>query len=152
MPNTINALAKLFERDLNRLSKEITHYHNIAIWDVHPGIINSGGNLCLHICGNLRFFIGAVLGGSGYQRDRDFEFNGKGLTTLELLKLIDLTKEEILTTFQKLDHETLSKPFPIEVLGYRMTCEYFLLHLYGHFNYHLGQINYHRRSISNAQD
>jgi hypothetical protein len=28
-----------------------------------------------------------------------------------------------------------------------MTVGYFLIHLYGHFNYHLGQINYHRRLL-----
>jgi hypothetical protein len=28
-----------------------------------------------------------------------------------------------------------------------MTLGYFLIHLYGHFNYHLGQINYHRRLL-----
>jgi len=31
-----------------------------------------------------------------------------------------------------------------------MTTEYFLLHLLGHLNYHLGQISYHRRLLDNC--
>ena len=37
--------------------------------------------------------------------------------------------------------------YPIEVLGHPMTTGFFLFHLQGHLNYHLGQINYHRRLL-----
>jgi hypothetical protein len=37
---------------------------------------------------------------------------------------------------------------PKETLGYPMTTSYFLMHLYGHLNWHLGQINYHRRLLT----
>lgn len=36
-----------------------------------PGITNSVGNLGQHLCGNLQHFIGAVLGSTGYVRNRE---------------------------------------------------------------------------------
>ena len=47
------------------------------MWEVSGEIKNSAGNLCLHICGNLQHFVGAVLGNSGYVRKRDEEFSRK---------------------------------------------------------------------------
>jgi len=44
--------------------------------------------------------------------------------------------------------EDLTKPYPEEVLGYSMSVQYFLIHLNGHLNYHLGQIDYHRRILT----
>src|SRR2546430_779840 len=39
---------------------------------LEPG--NSVGHLILHLTGNLSHFVGAQLGGTGYQRDREREF------------------------------------------------------------------------------
>ncbi len=44
--------------------------------------------------------------------------------------------------------EDFAKTYPIEVFGHPMTTEFFLIHLTTHLNYHLGQINYHRRLLS----
>lgn len=66
---TLNAL---FIRDLNRLKKEIELYKDEAnLWVVDGNIINSAGNLCLHLIGNLNTYIGAELGKSGYVRYRE---------------------------------------------------------------------------------
>ena len=43
--------------------------------------------------------------------------------------------------------EDMTKVFPIEFLGKKVLTIEMLTQLYGHFNYHLGQINYHRRLI-----
>jgi hypothetical protein len=42
----------------------------------------------------------------------------------------------------------LEKEFPLEKHGQVITTGYMLLHLLTHLNYHLGQINYHRRLIA----
>src|SRR6185295_8531642 len=36
---------------------------------------NSVGHLLLHVTGNLNYYIGAEIAGTGYVRDRDREFN-----------------------------------------------------------------------------
>src|SRR5438067_3683862 len=65
----------ILARDLRALRREIEAYPNERdLWQVQPGITNSAGNLALHLAGNLQYFVGAVLGGTGYVRDRDAEF------------------------------------------------------------------------------
>jgi len=82
----------LFQRDLEKLKTEITSYKDEKkMWEVTGDISNSAGNLCLHICGNLQHFIGAVLGNSGYARDRDSEFSRKNVPVEEMQKDIDET-------------------------------------------------------------
>ncbi|MDM7922287.1 MAG: DinB family protein [Pyrinomonadaceae bacterium] len=142
-------LAELYERDLGTLKAEIEKYENEAdLWRVAGDIANSGGNLCLHIAGNLQHFFGAVLGGTGYVRDRDAEFARKEVPREELLREVDAALASVLATLEKLTDADLTKNYPIEVFGRPMTTEYFIVHLATHLTYHLGQINYHRRLIS----
>jgi uncharacterized damage-inducible protein DinB len=147
----IDVLAKLYERDLNKLKTEIEQYANEAdLWKTAGNIPNSGGNLCLHLCGNLRHFIGSVLGGSGYVRDRDLEFSDKGISRNELVMRINATLEEVKVALANLSPDDLEKEYPLDVFGEPMTTEYFITHLATHFNYHLGQIDYHRRLIGST--
>jgi hypothetical protein len=44
---------------------------------VDKEIGNFRGNLCLHLIGNLKTFIGIELANRYYQRDREFELSGK---------------------------------------------------------------------------
>lgn len=142
-------LVELYERDLNRLKTEIEQFENEAdLWKTSGGITNSAGNLCQHLTGNLQHFFGGVLGNSGYVRDRDAEFASKGTTRTDLLADIDTALESVKNTLAKLTDADLSKNYPIEVYGHPMTTAYFLTHLATHFNYHLGQINYHRRLLT----
>jgi uncharacterized damage-inducible protein DinB len=62
-----------------------------------------------------------------------------------LLSEIDLTKSSVATTLQNLSSEDIQAEFPIQVIGRTMSTKFFLMHLSGHLNYHLGQINYYRR-------
>ncbi len=141
-------LRQLFEREFDRLEHELKSYNDPAdIWKKAKGINNSAGNLSLHLAGNLRHFIGAILGDTGYKRDREFEFNGT-VSVEELLERNRLAKNEVLTTLQHIDQKSLDAMYPLDVLGKEMSTAFFLTHLYGHFNYHLGQINYHRRLLS----
>lgn len=144
----IDSLKILFDRDLDRLKNELSCYKNESnLWEVKKNITNSAGNLSLHIIGNLNHFIGAVLGGNGYLRDRDNEFSQKDVPLSRLLTDIDEVKTTIYNTLQGLSEEELLDNFPINVFGYEMTNLFFLIHLHSHLTYHLGQINYHRRLI-----
>jgi uncharacterized damage-inducible protein DinB len=136
----------LFDRDITRLEAEIKQYpDDTSLWQVSGTIANSAGNLCLHLCGNLQYYIGSVLGKTGYVRNRDFEFAARGLTKHQLLAEIETTRQVVQHTLKNLTNETLFETYPKEVLGYPMTTYFFINHLFGHFGYHLGQINYHRR-------
>ena len=143
-----NTLIQLFDRDLEKLKIEITSYKDEKkMWEVTGEISNSAGNLCLHICGNLQHFIGSVLGISGYKRDRDSEFSRKNIPVDEIIRKIDHTIFTVKKTLNELDVNKLDEIYPINVFGKEMTTGFFLAHLTTHLNYHLGQINYHRRLL-----
>ncbi len=144
------SLTELFERDLNKLKEEINLYSDESkMWILKGEIKNSAGNLALHLLGNLNHFIGAVLGNNGYVRKRNAEFSDKNVPRTEIISNIDKTIGVIKSTLSKISDEDLKKDYPLKVLKDKVTMktEFFLIHLMGHLNYHLGQINYHRRLI-----
>jgi len=146
--NMQEILSRLFLRDLEKLITHITSYKDPSkMWHITGEIKNSAGNLCLYICGNLQHFIGATLGNSGYKRNRDAEFSRKNVSVGELIKEIDKTLEIVTETLKNFEEEKLSEIYPINVFGNEMTTGFFLVHLTTHLNYHLGQINYHRRLL-----
>jgi len=141
-------LLSLFDRDLALVAREIDLYAgDEALWKLAPGIANSGGTLVLHLCGNLRHYIGFQLGGIPYRRDRPAEFSLRDVPRAELHALLDLARQAVATLAQ-LDPERLKETYPEEVLGWPLTVEFFLIHLYGHLRYHTGQVNYHRRLVA----
>jgi uncharacterized damage-inducible protein DinB len=144
----IDTLQKLFTRDLNKLKAEIELYQDEKnIWRTDKAIMNSAGNLCLHLMGNLNAYIGAELGKTGYTRHRDLEFSLKNIPRHELVKSIDDTIIVVNQSLEKIRGADLEQEYPVKVFDYKMSTEYFLVHLSSHFTYHLGQVNYHRRLL-----
>lgn len=142
------ALAEIFERDLLKLREEISLYKNEDnLWITEKHISNSAGNLALHLIGNLNHFIGATLGNTGYVRQRDKEFSDKNIPLVELLEALDNTANIVKQTLIHLPEEDLDKNFPLDKHGQTVKTDFMLLHLLAHLEYHLGQINYHRRLI-----
>lgn len=143
-----DTLLHLFDRDLNRLKKEVKSYSKESnLWLVNAGIMNSGGNLTLHLLGNLNYHIGHVIGRNGYFRDRDAEFNQKNVPRSDLLESIEDTMLMVSKTILSMPEDYYERLYPENVDGEILSYEYFLFHLVAHFNYHLGQINYHRRLL-----
>jgi uncharacterized damage-inducible protein DinB len=141
-------IRSLLLRDLQKLQNEISSYQREAsLWKTDKNISNSAGNLCLHLVGNLNTYIGAVLGNSGYLRDREAEFSRKNFSQTQLVEQIVHTRQIVDQTMREIDEAQLEKDYPLLVLPERTTTGYFLAHLTGHLNYHLGQINYHRRLL-----
>ena len=147
---SLESLKQIFIRDLDKLNEELDAYREETdLWLMAGDINNTGGNLVLHLCGNIQHFVGAILGNSGFVRKRDDEFGLKGLSKAELLTQIEATKKAVINAFEQLNAEDLNKPYPINVFGTEMTTDFFLTHLVAHLSYHLGQINYHRRLLGN---
>lgn len=141
-------LLQIFERDLNKLKDEISFYKDEkSLWINKNEISNSAGNLCLHLLGNLNHFIGTALGKTGYVRNRENEFAAKNISREELVIEIEKTILVVTKTLNNLSSEDFEKDFPVQKHGEIVKTDFMLLHLLTHFNYHLGQINYHRRLI-----
>jgi len=141
-------IKSLYVRDLLKVKQEIKSYKDERkLWIIADGISNSAGNLCLHLIGNLNHFIGATLGNTGYVRNREQEFYQKNVPVSELERQIDDAVSAIEKTFDSLSDDMLNKDFPLPYHEQKVTTSFMLLHLVAHLDYHLGQINYHRRLL-----
>ncbi|MGE0635347.1 MAG: DinB family protein [Bacteroidia bacterium] len=139
---------ELYLSNLNKLKEEVSLFKNETdLWHTQGDVKNSPGNLALHLTGNLNHFIGAQLGNTGYVRNRDREFADKNIPRAEIITGIDEAIEVVNTTLSKLADEDLQKDYPIPFLGKQYSTLEILFILYGHLNYHLGQINYQRRLL-----
>jgi hypothetical protein len=139
---------KLFVKYLNSLKEEISAYRNESdIWKVTGTISNTPGNLCLHLCGNLQHYFGALIGKSGYVRKRDQEFSRKNVSRAELLNEIGRAIQAVSMVFDKIDEHALTVTFADKTFGENATNGDAILHCAIHFGYHLGQINYQRRIL-----
>jgi len=142
-------IATVMTRELKALRREVESYPSDAkLWESAPGITNPGGNLVLHLAGNIQYFLGAVLGGTGYKRYRDAEFGSRDVLRADLLREIDRALAAVEVGMARVNDADLKKPFPEAVGGVTPTTGAFLAHLAVHLGYHLGQVDYHRRIIS----
>ena len=150
--STANDLAFLFRRDLTKLSKQIESFPNDeALWNTRPGVTNAAGNLALHLEGNLREFVGRQLGQIPYLRNRPLEFSARGLSRNALVARLSELRDSIPSIIENLTQEQMETEYPEVVLDAAMPTRQFLIHLYGHLNWHLGQVDYLRRILLEAE-
>ena len=146
---TAGGLAALFSRDLTRLVQELLAFpSDKTLWERAPGVKNSAGSLVLHLEGNLREFVGRQLGRVAYKRARDQEFALNSLSREEMVHRMHELKELIAKVMSELSDNQLAASYPEDVLGTTLSAHAFLVHLYGHLNFHLGQIDYLRRILT----
>ncbi|MDP4217031.1 MAG: DUF1572 family protein [Bacteroidota bacterium] len=143
-----NILADFYERDLNKFVEEINLFRDEKnLWRIVGTIKNSSGNLALHIIGGLNHFFGATLAHSGYIRDRDLEFSQKGVDREELVTrlqaLIPMMKK-ILSGFNP---EQMEAEYPLIFDNMKVSNSYLFVRMLAHLGYHLGQVNYLRRTL-----
>jgi Protein of unknown function (DUF1572) len=102
---------------------------------------NSIGHLVLHLTGNLNHYIGALVAGSGYVRDREHEFVDPVRYPLhDLLSAFHEAVDMVARTLEAQDDETLmaevTEQPPIHTrLGLFLVCA-------AHMNNHIGQMSY----------
>jgi uncharacterized damage-inducible protein DinB len=150
---TTDDLRTLLLRDLETVKRELLAYPDEAqIWSAPSGVPNSAGTLALHLAGNIHHYVGAVLGGLDYVRDREGEFGDRDLPRAELVKRLDAAARAVDTVLGEMPEERLGESFPADFPMGRVRTGRFLLHLAVHFGYHLGQIDYHRRMVTGSRD
>src|SRR4029450_9081536 len=97
--------SRVFLRDdyLPKALHCIDQLSDADLWWRPNEVSNSVGNLILHLCGNLRQWIVASLGGVEFNRDRDAEFAARGPVAkaelLDNLKLAVNAVDGVLATF-----------------------------------------------------
>jgi hypothetical protein len=146
-----NELSVLFARDIARLIQELTAFPDTAsLWKTAPGVTNAAGTLALHLEGGLRHFVGWHLGKIDYKRDRPLEFSARGVEQAELIARLERLKEMVPRVVAGLSESELDADFPEVVLDKPLPTRQWLIHLNGHLNYHLGQIDYLRRFVTGS--
>jgi Protein of unknown function (DUF1572) len=109
---------------------------------------NSAGHVVLHLTGNLSYYIGAQMAGTGYIRNRDLEFteNRKPQKT-EVLRKFDETIAMVVATIERQTETDWYKTYEAE--GEPEAKDRFtaFLRCAVHFYHHVGQLNYISRQL-----
>jgi uncharacterized damage-inducible protein DinB len=123
----LEQLAGRIDDCLGRLDQE-------QVWRRGSEAENSVGNLVLHLCGNLRQWIGAGVAGLP---DDEFAARG-GIEPAELRERLAAAVHEAAGTIRGLGEERLLEP--VEVQRYKLTVLEAVYHAVEHFAQHAGQI------------
>ena len=148
-PQYVAVLETMLLRELRAVRRQVEGYpDDAAPWVEVPGMPNTGGNLALHVAGNLRWFIGKHLGGIDFVRDRDAEFSRRAGTRAELLAGIDAATDAVTRGLAQAPGDVLAGVYPEAFGERRIATEMFLGHLVAHLAFHMGQLDYHRRVVT----
>lgn len=103
---------------------------------------NSFGHLVLHLTGNLNYYIGAQIAGTGYVRDRPLEFSDTTRPSkAEALKKFDQAIAMVLSAIKSQSADDWSKEYTAvgadarDRLGMVLSCA-------THLHHHVGQMMY----------
>ncbi len=133
--------ASYFRHLGERVEKAATAVPEEQIWIKPFPFGNSIGHLLLHLTGNLNHYIGALIAGSGYVRQREHEFTDDVQHPREqLLAQFRVAVVMVVRTLDAQDDASLSIPVesqhPIQTrLGLFLVCA-------SHLNNHIGQMSY----------
>ncbi len=111
---------------------------------------NSFGHLVLHLTGNLSYYIGTQIAGTGYVRDREREFTETSrLPKVAVLKTFDDAIEMVLITLHAQTAETWSADYQAlgEKVGNRLDM---FLHCAAHLHHHVGQMIYLEKELQRS--
>jgi uncharacterized damage-inducible protein DinB len=109
------------------------------IWTRNADNVNSIGNLILHLCGNVRQWIGFGIGDLADQRDRDSEFAARGgLEPAELIELSRKTVSDAIGILGSFDAARLLEKVTIQ--NSEVTRMEAIYQVVEHFAQHTGQI------------
>jgi hypothetical protein len=148
-PAYAQAARAVLLRDLATLRREVEAYPDDAsLWAARPELPNSAGTLAIHLCGNLRHFLGAIVAGDGYVRDRDAEFRARGLPRAEVVARIGAAEAAVAEALSGRHPLPETFPGPAGGGGMIVRTDEWLFHLAVHLGYHLGQVDYHRRLVT----
>jgi len=114
---------------------------------------NSIGNLLLHLTGNLNYYFGAEMGGTGYVRNRPVEFaETSRIPKDELLKRFDEAIAIVAAVLLKQSESDWGAAYAakgLEEIGDRFSA---FLHCAGHIYHHTGQMMYLVKGLQRIDD
>ena len=132
-----------------RISNCLDKLNEDQIWARHSDSENAIGNLVLHLCGNLRQWIGFGVGGKPDIRVRDREFSARaGAGTAELKERLETAVSEASEIIRSLTPVRLVEITRVQ--SYEMSVLEAVYHVVEHFSGHAGQIMYATKQLTGA--
>jgi uncharacterized damage-inducible protein DinB len=134
--------AGYFENLSTKLHKWVDPLSNEQFWRNPYAYGNSVGHLLLHLTGNLNYYIGGQIAGSGYVRNRDREFTEANRPSKEeVVRNFDRVIQLVVDTIRKQSPEDWSAAYSAERskeknrFAITLSCA-------AHADHHIGQIIY----------
>jgi uncharacterized damage-inducible protein DinB len=134
-------LIRYFRHLASRVERAVRSLPREKLWVKPYPYGNSVGHLVLHLTGNLNHYVGAVIGETGYVRDRPKEFTDPTqYQAEEVLKRFHEAVDVVEKTIRSLDADKLVVPVteqpPVQTrFGLLVLCA-------AHMNNHIGQMSY----------
>lgn len=132
-----------FRHLASRVDRHVRALPRDKVWVKPFPFGNSVGHLTLHLTGNLSHYVGATIAGTGYVRNRSFEFTDPAQHPPEaILKRFHEAVDMVVRSIESLDDDSLQVPIqqpdqhPIHTqFGLLLVCA-------AHMNNHVGQMSY----------
>ncbi len=144
-----SGLAAYYEYVAGHLHKWVDPLSNEQFWRKPYPYGNSIGHLVLHLTGNLNYYIGARVAGTGYVRDRDREFTEKQPPRKEeVLRELDRTIAMVVAAIRKQNAEDWGSAYIAEREPLAKDRFSIFVRCAGHFYHHVGQMVYLTRELA----
>jgi len=132
-----------------RIEQCLEKLNDSQIWARGSDAENAVGNLVLHLCGNVRQWIGYGAGGLDDIRERDREFDTRGgMSRAELSARLASTISEAASIIDAIPAARLLERTKIQ--NYDMTVLEAIYHAVEHFAHHTGQIIFATKMLTGS--
>ena len=142
------AFASEYRNRAEELHKWVDPLSEEQFWRNPFSYGNSVGHLVLHLTGNLSYYVGARIAGTGYVRNRDLEFSEpRKLPKAEVLRRFDETIAMVIATIENQSEADWPAPYTAEREPDSKNRITLFLRCASHLYHHVGQIIYLSREL-----
>ena len=147
------SLAAHYDRVRGRIHTLVAPISTEQLWVRPFAHGNSVGHLLLHLTGNLSYYIGTQIAGTGYVRDRPKEFTDASRRPKdEVLRDFDRAVDMVLATLAAQGEADWDRPY--EAVGADDTPDRLAIFLRccAHADHHMGQMIYLCKELTKASE
>lgn len=140
---TVRDFTRYYQRCAEQIHTLVDPLTDEQIWTRPYPYGNSIGHLLLHLTGNLSYYIGAEIGGSGYVRNRPLEFSDATRhPKTALLKNFDSVIATVMAVLHQQGESDWDAPFAGKGMEFAQNRFFAFLHCAAHMSHHTGQMVY----------
>jgi len=153
--DTLSAMTRIAERHfleegLRRVDICLGQLTEDQVWYRPNGSSNSVGIILTHLIGNITQYVISGLGNAPDTRKRDREFdNPRQLSKSELRQAMSATLHHAVSVLRRLTPLDLREEYRIQ--GFSLSLLEVVVHVIEHFSYHIGQITYITKMVTDRQ-